>query len=237
MGPRVCRIHMTHNPRGNRGVSVSLPPHRVWKYLFKMPKNKGGGGKGGKAKGGGDQAEGGAAKEKKGGTAVKVRSADILIFASLLLCWSWTPPTVSFVSSWGGIMGCVKNVLDRPPSQRTASRKATKLLAKWDVISCTEQEMSPCVPPGGTADRTMGDSIWKRDRVRHLCCLQVRHILCEKQSKALEALEKIKAGQKFNEVAATYSEDKARQGVSSAWCRKKMTGSTLPWRRWWGWKG
>ncbi len=43
--------------------------------------------------------------------------------------------------------------------------------------------------------------------------LQVRHILCEKHSKAMEALEKLKAGGKFNEIAATYSEDKARQGV------------------------
>lgn len=43
--------------------------------------------------------------------------------------------------------------------------------------------------------------------------MQVRHILCEKQSKILEALEKLKAGQKFNEVAAAYSEDKARSGV------------------------
>lgn len=44
--------------------------------------------------------------------------------------------------------------------------------------------------------------------------LQVRHILCEKQSKILEAMEKLKGGMKFNEVAAQYSEDKARQGVS-----------------------
>jgi peptidyl-prolyl cis-trans isomerase NIMA-interacting 4 len=43
--------------------------------------------------------------------------------------------------------------------------------------------------------------------------MQVRHILCEKQSKCLEALEKIKAGAKFNEIAALYSEDKARSGV------------------------
>lgn len=42
---------------------------------------------------------------------------------------------------------------------------------------------------------------------------QVRHILCEKQSKSLEALEKLKSGMKFNEVAAQYSEDKARSGV------------------------
>ena len=46
-----------------------------------------------------------------------------------------------------------------------------------------------------------------------VCTVQVRHILCEKQSKCLEALEKIKSGQKFNEVASQYSEDKARQGV------------------------
>ncbi|CAH0722792.1 unnamed protein product, partial [Brenthis ino] len=41
--------------------------------------------------------------------------------------------------------------------------------------------------------------------------VKVRHILCEKQSKCLEALEKLKAGQKFPDVAAAYSEDKARQ--------------------------
>jgi len=43
--------------------------------------------------------------------------------------------------------------------------------------------------------------------------LQVRHILCEKQSKVLEAMEKLKAGVKFSEVASQYSEDKARSGV------------------------
>lgn len=49
----------------------------------------------------------------------------------------------------------------------------------------------------------------------NLKLFQVRHILCEKQSKVLEAMEKLKAGVKFNEVATQYSEDKARQGVSS----------------------
>lgn len=47
--------------------------------------------------------------------------------------------------------------------------------------------------------------------------VKVRHILCEKQSKVLEAMEKLKAGQKFNEVAATYSEDKARSGGDLGW--------------------
>lgn len=42
---------------------------------------------------------------------------------------------------------------------------------------------------------------------------KVRHILCEKHSKVMEAMAKLKEGQKFNEVATAYGEDKARQGV------------------------
>nr|CAH7712949.1 unnamed protein product [Callosobruchus chinensis] len=55
--------------------------------------------------------------------------------------------------------------------------------------------------------------------------VKVRHILCEKQSKCLEALEKLKAGQKFPEVATAYSEDKARQGGDLGWMtRGSMVG-------------
>ncbi|KAK3603724.1 hypothetical protein CHS0354_023337 [Potamilus streckersoni] len=55
--------------------------------------------------------------------------------------------------------------------------------------------------------------------------VKVRHILCEKQSKALEAIEKLKAGMKFNEVASQYSEDKARQGGDLGWMtRGSMVG-------------
>ena len=57
--------------------------------------------------------------------------------------------------------------------------------------------------------------------------VNVRHILCEKQSKCLEALEKIKAGQKFNEVAATYSEDKARSGGSLGMANSRSHGGSL----------
>lgn len=46
----------------------------------------------------------------------------------------------------------------------------------------------------------------------------MRHILCEKQSRALEALEKLKSGVRFSEVASQYSEDKARQGVGACFC-------------------
>eukprot|EP00057_Strongylocentrotus_purpuratus_P025756 XP_011680230.1 PREDICTED: peptidyl-prolyl cis-trans isomerase NIMA-interacting 4 [Strongylocentrotus purpuratus] len=54
---------------------------------------------------------------------------------------------------------------------------------------------------------------------------KVRHILCEKHSKAMEALEKIKAGERFNSVAEKYSEDKARQGGDLGWMtRGSMVG-------------
>ena len=43
--------------------------------------------------------------------------------------------------------------------------------------------------------------------------INVRHILCEKHSKKEEALAKLNAGSKFDEVAREFSEDKARQGT------------------------
>ncbi|KAG6012317.1 Peptidyl-prolyl cis-trans isomerase pin4 [Claviceps pusilla] len=50
--------------------------------------------------------------------------------------------------------------------------------------------------------------------------INVRHILCEKHARKEEALAKIKEGVKFDEVARTYSEDKARQGGALGWKTK-----------------
>ncbi|KAJ7461874.1 hypothetical protein B0H11DRAFT_1946543 [Mycena galericulata] len=56
--------------------------------------------------------------------------------------------------------------------------------------------------------------------------VNVRHILCEKHSKATEALEKIQEGQAFNKVAQEYSEDKAKAGGSLGWMvRGSMVGA------------
>lgn len=56
--------------------------------------------------------------------------------------------------------------------------------------------------------------------------IKVRHILCEKQSKALEALAVLKSGTSFASVAEKYSEDKARQGGSLGWMtRGSMVGA------------
>lgn len=43
--------------------------------------------------------------------------------------------------------------------------------------------------------------------------INVRHILCEKHAKKEEAIAKLNAGAKFDEVARELSEDKARSGV------------------------
>uniref|UniRef100_A0A9L0SJK0 Peptidyl-prolyl cis-trans isomerase n=1 Tax=Equus caballus TaxID=9796 RepID=A0A9L0SJK0_HORSE len=55
--------------------------------------------------------------------------------------------------------------------------------------------------------------------------VKVRHILCEKHGRIMEAMEKLKSGMRFNEVAAQYSEDKARQGGDLGWMtRGSMVG-------------
>jgi hypothetical protein len=55
--------------------------------------------------------------------------------------------------------------------------------------------------------------------INHTCIQNFRDCFC----RILEAMEKLKAGEKFSEVAAKYSEDKARSGGSLGW----MVG-TLP---------
>ncbi|KAJ2035692.1 hypothetical protein IW146_001710 [Coemansia sp. RSA 922] len=65
----------------------------------------------------------------------------------------------------------------------------------------------------------------KVDLKKQVNAIQVRHILCVKQSRALEALEKLKTGTAFNVVATEYSEDKARNGGSLGWMiRGSMDG-------------
>ncbi|KAH3804778.1 peptidyl-prolyl cis-trans isomerase NIMA-interacting 4-like [Dreissena polymorpha] len=78
---------------------------------------------------------------------------------------------------------------------------------------------------GGKSKGADGDDEAGSKQPKGGTAVKVRHILCEKQSKALEAIEKLKSGMKFNEVAATYSEDKARSGGDLGWMtRGSMVG-------------
>ncbi|KAG9124795.1 Peptidyl-prolyl cis-trans isomerase pin4 [Ceratobasidium sp. 392] len=71
-------------------------------------------------------------------------------------------------------------------------------------------------------DTDSGDS---KGKLKAATAVQVRHILCEKQSRALEALQKIQEGQRFDKVAQEYSEDKAKAGGSLGWMtRGSMVG-------------
>ena len=55
--------------------------------------------------------------------------------------------------------------------------------------------------------------------------IKVRHILCEKHSKIMEAMEKLAGGASFADVARDYSEDKARNGGDLGWkIRGEMVG-------------
>ncbi|PYH43257.1 peptidylprolyl isomerase [Aspergillus saccharolyticus JOP 1030-1] len=75
---------------------------------------------------------------------------------------------------------------------------------------------------GGSGDKKGKDSGGDKKGLKPATSINVRHILCEKHSKKEEALEKLRNGAKFDEVAREMSEDKARQGGSLGW---KVRGS------------
>ncbi|KAG9237283.1 peptidyl-prolyl cis-trans isomerase pin4 [Amylocarpus encephaloides] len=67
----------------------------------------------------------------------------------------------------------------------------------------------------------------KGTKVKGAQQINVRHILCEKHGKKEEALEKLKAGGKFDEVARAFSEDKARAGGALGWKRRGDLDATF----------
>lgn len=55
--------------------------------------------------------------------------------------------------------------------------------------------------------------------------VKVRHILCEKHARIMEAMQKLADGASFPDVARDYSEDKARNGGDLGWkIRGEMVG-------------
>ncbi|MCJ1465417.1 Peptidyl-prolyl cis-trans isomerase pin4 [Pseudocyphellaria aurata] len=54
-------------------------------------------------------------------------------------------------------------------------------------------------------------------KLKPATAINARHVLCEKHAKKEEALEKLRQGTKFDDVAREFSEDKARQGGSLGW--------------------
>ncbi|TFK73501.1 FKBP-like protein [Pluteus cervinus] len=94
-----------------------------------------------------------------------------------------------------------------------ASKNSKKGKAKTAADEDVEEESSSKQTKGG------------KGALKPATAINVRHILCEKHSKATEALQKIQEGQAFNKVAQDYSEDKAKAGGSLGWMtRGSMVG-------------
>ncbi|KAF2139758.1 uncharacterized protein K452DRAFT_300261 [Aplosporella prunicola CBS 121167] len=84
--------------------------------------------------------------------------------------------------------------------------------------------MPPKSKSGGSKDAGKGAGAADKSKLKPATSINVRHILCEKHGKKEEALAKLRAGAKFDDVAREMSEDKARQGGSLGW---KTRGSLL----------
>ncbi|KAF8960322.1 hypothetical protein BDZ97DRAFT_1922230 [Flammula alnicola] len=94
----------------------------------------------------------------------------------------------------------------------------------------TDKKASDKTEKKGKAKATADDGEEKQAKgkgaLKAATAVNVRHILCEKHSKATEALQKIQEGQAFNKVAQEYSEDKAKNGGSLGWMvRGSMVGA------------
>ncbi|KAI8921016.1 hypothetical protein PhCBS80983_g02234 [Powellomyces hirtus] len=76
---------------------------------------------------------------------------------------------------------------------------------------------------GGGGDDGSGG---KATKLKAANALKVRHILCEKHSKCMEAMGKLKEKVSFDKVAEQFSEDKAKAGGSLGWMvRGSMVGA------------
>ncbi|KAJ2777588.1 Peptidyl-prolyl cis-trans isomerase pin4 [Coemansia javaensis] len=65
---------------------------------------------------------------------------------------------------------------------------------------------------GNSNNSNNNNSAAEKKKLKPATAVYVRHILCDKLSKANEALEKLRGGIPFNTVAEQYSEDKAKAG-------------------------
>lgn len=78
---------------------------------------------------------------------------------------------------------------------------------------------------GSTSSGTGNSNESSSDKLKPANSIKVRHILCEKHGKIMEAMAQLKAGANFGGVAEKFSEDKARQQGSLGWMpRGSMVG-------------
>ncbi|KAK9238377.1 hypothetical protein V1525DRAFT_341815 [Lipomyces kononenkoae] len=77
--------------------------------------------------------------------------------------------------------------------------------------------MAPKNKPKSSTSKSKAGEEESNSKLKPANVIKPRHILCEKYSKAMEAIEKLQAGAKFDVIAREYSEDKARTGGDLGW--------------------
>ncbi|KAL3310775.1 Vacuolar protein sorting-associated protein 72 [Cichlidogyrus casuarinus] len=132
------------------------------------------------------------------------------------------------------------------PYHRHAVRQSGRVPSAATTLCDASEEQDPStgtptpVPSGKNLTRCLiiimgknkggasggGASAEKETKLKPANAIKVRHILCEKQSKALEAMQRLENGEPFDKVASEMSEDKARHGGDLGWqTRGAMVGA------------
>lgn len=72
-------------------------------------------------------------------------------------------------------------------------------------------------PTNNNKNKSTTSTATPSTKLKPATSISTRHILCSKHSTREAALEKLRAGAKFDDVAREFSEDKARQGGNLGW--------------------
>jgi len=89
----------------------------------------------------------------------------------------------------------------------------TTFLSPRSTATMPPKNKNKAKPADDASAKSKGSNSGSSSKLKPATAINVRHILCEKHSKKEEALQKLRDGTKFDDVAREFSEDKARQGA------------------------
>ncbi|KAI7864281.1 hypothetical protein BDF14DRAFT_1836274 [Spinellus fusiger] len=107
------------------------------------------------------------------------------------------------------------------------SRVEHPLVIVFRVMAKGKQEGTKKKAPAEEGAKKEGAKKGANDKLKPATAVKVRHILCEKHGRIMEAMAKIKEeNMRFDKVAEVYSEDKAKAGGALGWLvRGAMVGT------------
>ncbi|KAG8809042.1 hypothetical protein FRC17_003647 [Serendipita sp. 399] len=114
-----------------------------------------------------------------------------------------------------------------PPKKKQTPAAAPKAGGQSGKTGAKKANNTNAVASGSRSNQNAdnGEGSSGSTKLKAANAVNVRHILCEKHSRAMEAMEKLQSGERFDTVAKEYSEDKAKAGGSLGWqVRGSMVG-------------